>query len=47
MANRQDRPLIWLKGEVKTPPFSAPARLTAGVFSKDRRWHCRTPGPWR
>ena len=32
MANRQDKPLIWLKGEVKTPPFSAPARLEAGLF---------------
>lgn len=27
-----DRPVVWLHGEVKTPPFSAPARLEAGVL---------------
>jgi phage-related protein len=26
------RPLIWLKGEVKTPPFSRTARLEAGFL---------------
>jgi phage-related protein len=25
-----DKPLVWLHGEVKTPPFSAAARLEAG-----------------
>jgi phage-related protein len=25
-----DKPLVWLRGEVKTPPFSAAARLEAG-----------------
>jgi phage-related protein len=25
-----DKPLVWLRGEVKTPPFSAVARLEAG-----------------
>lgn len=25
-----DKPLAWLRGEVKTPPFSAAARLEAG-----------------
>ena len=25
-----DTPLVWLRGEVKTPPFSAAARLEAG-----------------
>ena len=25
-----DKPLAWLQGEVKTPPFSAEARLEAG-----------------
>jgi len=25
-----DRPLVWLSGEVKTPPFSAEARVEAG-----------------
>ena len=39
-----DKPLVWLRGEVKTPPFSAEARLEAGsllviadVFQKTTR----------
>ncbi len=28
----REKPLVWLKGEVKTPPFSARARLEAGVL---------------
>ena len=31
MAKRQDKPLVWLKGELKTPPFRAAARLEAGL----------------
>lgn len=27
-----DKPLVWLEGEVKTPPFSAAARLEAGYL---------------
>lgn len=27
-----DKPLVWLHGEVKTPPFSEAARLEAGVL---------------
>ena len=27
-----DRPLVWLHGEIKTPPFSAAARIEAGVL---------------
>jgi len=27
-----DKPLVWLKGKVKTPPFSAAARVEAGVL---------------
>jgi phage-related protein len=27
-----DRPLIWLRTEVKSPPFSADARLEAGLL---------------
>lgn len=30
--NREDKPLVWLHGEVKTPPFSPEARLEAGVL---------------
>lgn len=28
----RNKPLIWLKGEVKTPPFSQPARIEAGYL---------------
>lgn len=27
-----DKPLVWLRGEVKTPPFSPDARLEAGFL---------------
>lgn len=27
-----DKPLLWLEGEVKTPPFSPEARVEAGVL---------------
>ncbi len=27
-----DKPSVWLRGEVKTPPFSAAARLEAGTL---------------
>lgn len=30
--SKADKPLVWLKGEIKTPPFSAPARIEAGVL---------------
>lgn len=30
--SRADKPLAWLHGEVKTPPFSASARLEAGFL---------------
>lgn len=32
MALRQDKPLVWLKGEVQTPPFTASARLESGLL---------------
>jgi phage-related protein len=32
MPIRRDKPLVWLKGEVKTPPFSEPARMEAGLL---------------
>jgi phage-related protein len=32
MAASPDRPLVWLHGEVKTPPFSPDARIDAGVL---------------
>ncbi len=27
-----DKPIVWLHGEIKTPPFSANARLEAGLL---------------
>src|SRR5947209_7766019 len=33
MAGRKaDKPLVWLHGEVKTPPFSREGRIEAGTF---------------
>jgi phage-related protein len=32
MARTVNKPLVWLKGEVKTPPFSAEARVEAGFL---------------
>jgi hypothetical protein len=26
----EDKPLVWLEGEIKTPPFSQKARIEAG-----------------
>ena len=30
--SQDDKPLVWLKGEVKTPPFTQQARIEAGVL---------------
>ncbi|MBC1238974.1 type II toxin-antitoxin system RelE/ParE family toxin [Nostoc sp. 2RC] len=30
--DRNDKPLIWLHGEIKTPPFSQEARIESGVL---------------
>ncbi|MFO1431912.1 MAG: type II toxin-antitoxin system RelE/ParE family toxin [Candidatus Competibacteraceae bacterium] len=30
--NPNDKPLVWLHGEIKTPPFSPSARIEAGVL---------------
>ena len=32
--SKQSKPLAWLHGEVKTPPFSADARIEAGVLMR-------------
>ncbi len=32
---REQKPLIWLKGDVKTPPFSKEARIEAGCLLRD------------
>ena len=31
----QDRPLVWLHGQVKTPPFSKRARIEAGYLLRE------------
>lgn len=33
--SRRDKPLAWLHGEVKTPPFSKAARLEAGYLLRE------------
>ena len=30
--NGEDKPLVWLEGEIKTPPFSKAARIEAGTL---------------
>lgn len=30
--SQTDKPLLWLHGEIKTPPLSATARLEAGIL---------------
>ena len=32
MEERQNKPLVWLHGEIKTPPFSPSARIGAGLL---------------
>lgn len=32
MTSRPDKPIVWLHGEVRTPPLSASARLETGVL---------------
>ena len=30
--NGDDKPLVWLEGDIKTPPFSTEARIEAGTL---------------
>jgi len=32
MSRQEDKPLVWLHGEVKTPPFTREARLESGFL---------------
>ena len=32
MTKAPDKPLVWLRAEIKTPPFSQSARIEAGVL---------------
>ena len=31
----KDKPLVWLQGEIKTPPFGRAARLEAGYLLRE------------
>jgi phage-related protein len=33
-----EKPLVWLHGAVKTPPFSAATRIEAGVLLRRLQW---------
>ena len=33
--NLPGKPLVWLRGEIKTPPFSAQARVEAGFLLRE------------
>jgi phage-related protein len=33
----RDKPIVWLHGEVKTPPFSSSARIEAGLLLRRLR----------
>lgn len=36
LAKMNGKPLVWLKGEVKTPPFSQLAKIEAGYLQVGR-----------
>lgn len=38
MAAARDKPLMWLHGEIRTPPLSAQARIEAGVLLRRLQW---------
>lgn len=39
----EEKPLVWLHGEVKTPPFTRDARIEAGTLLR-RLQHGESPG---
>jgi phage-related protein len=43
--NGSGKPLAWLRGEIKTPPFSAEARLEAGGLLRRLQLGERLPMP--
>jgi phage-related protein len=44
--NHADKPLVWLHGEIKTPPLSRPARLEAGFLLRKLQQGERLSLPW-
>ena len=43
---KRDKPLIWLHGEVKTPPFSLESRIEAGYLLRRLQQGELLPMPW-
>ena len=43
---QSDKPLVWLHGELKTPPLSQPARLEAGFLLRRLQRGERLALPW-
>ena len=41
-----DKPLVWLHGEIKTPPFSKAARLEAGLLLRRLQSGEKLSLPW-
>ena len=41
-----DKPLVWLHGEVKTPPLSPTARSEAGYLLRKLQQGEKVPMPW-
>ncbi len=42
----KDKPLAWLRGEVKTPPFSSAARIEAGYLLRQLQQVETLSMPW-
>jgi len=42
----EDKPLVWLHGEVKTPPLSSAARLETGFLLRQLQQGERLSMPW-
>ena len=44
----EDKPLVWLEGEIKTPPFTKEARIEAGILlrrlQQAKTLECRMQG---
>jgi phage-related protein len=44
--DRQEKPLVWLHGEIKTPPFSKAARIEAGYLLRCLQSGEKISLPW-
>jgi phage-related protein len=43
--NQEDKPVVWLAGQVKTPPFSREARFEAGLLLRRLQKGCNVGMP--